>query len=128
MAAELDPILGQRLLHAPVAVAGVDGVVAVEVDPAGARFPRQPRYLHGRIAGADVQAAAGGAQLLVELAQAREQVGVAVRARVPSRVEAALEAEDGHDPGRLAGGGQRRVVMHPQIAPEPGDRDFVVVP
>ena len=97
----------------PVAAAGVGRVVAVDVDLPRRRISAASRGISSpgspwRI----VQRRSRRAQALVELAQRRQQVGVAVRRAVAAAGQAGLEAEDR----------RRRRRRPPRRPPAPGCR------
>ena len=92
------------------------------VDGAGARLGGDGRHDVLEAPDAHDQPAAALAQLAVERPQAVEQVLRAVgRAEAPAE-QAGVEHEQRHDLVVLAQrGDERRVVVHPQVAPEPDD-------
>ena len=92
------------------------------MQPGRAGLPRERGQHARRVAGAHDEVGAAIAQRLAQLAQAAEQEAAAragLEAAVQQRV---VEHEHGHDAlGRARGGGQRRVVVDAQVAPEPDD-------
>ena len=90
---------------------------------ARARPRRQRRQLPLGVPGAHDEVGAAVAQRGAQLAQAAEQeAGPRAGLEAPAQ-QPLVEHEDGHHAvGRAGRGGQRRVVVDAQVAPEPDDR------
>ena len=87
------------------------------------RLARERRELPRRVAGAHDEVGAAVAQRGAQLAQAAEQeAGARARLEAPAQ-QRVVEHEHGDDAlGLAGGGGQGRVVVDAQVAPEPDDR------
>ena len=104
----------------PVARKGAD--VGAEMDRLGPDLGRQLRDLDLRSTTADDEMAAAGAQRAIEVLQALEQELCAWPGRVAAVEQAVVEAEHRHELlGAQARGLERRVVVDPQVAPQPQD-------
>ena len=120
-----EPGLRARLEHlrdAAVARAGERGDVGAEVHGLGAALARQRGQLLLRQALADDEVGAALAQRLAQLGEATVQEPRAVGGRETPAQQPLVEHEHRHDAVALAvRGGQRRMVVHAQIAPEPDE-------
>ena len=114
--------LRERVLDPAVAGGGERRHVGGEVERGGADFTGKLGELLLGPALADDELAAALAQRLAQLGEAAVEEPRAVGGREAPFEQARVEHEDGHHAIALAvGGGQGRVVVHAEVAPEPDE-------
>ncbi len=94
----------QYVFHCGITLDGEGGVVALGKDGGSASFTAELRQDFDRVAGADEEAAAAGAQVGIERPQTVEEEGGAFVAGVGRGEQARVEDEDRQD---LLGSGER---------------------